>query len=441
MRKILLLFLAVFLISAYPLALLLRSTPTDLQLVTPLKVVGTATPVRLLALNPHGVRRLSASLIQGPESYPLYSYSEPAKRWSWRRKAETPRMFEFVAGKSKGPGLRDGKAQLVLEAVSNDLRARRDALTIDVEVNTQPPRLAVDEGQHYLNTGGAEMITFTAGGYWTEAGVRIGHYTFRSFPIPGANSQNRRLCLFAYPLDVPEGTKPEVYARNPSGAEVRAGFWHKIFEKKYRMREMHVSDAFLKKVFEELDRGGKGDVVARFVKINNDMRKANNQALSELRLQTADRFLWRAPFRQLANSSVEAQFFDVRRYFYNGQSVDQQVHFGFDLAVTARTPVEAANDGRVVWAAPLGIYGNTVVVDHGLGLQSLYAHLSEILVKPGDEARRGQTIGRSGATGMAGGDHLHFGMQVDGVPVNPVEWWDGHWIEDRILTNLRKNQK
>jgi hypothetical protein len=440
MRRILYWLLAILILSAYPLALLLRSTMTDLQLQTPLKVVGVATPVRLLAVNPNGVREISASLIQGTQSFPLYRHSEPARRWIWRRAHETPRLIEFTAGKSKAPGLSDGKALLRVEAVSNDLRARADILTIDLVVNTKPPHLAVDEGQHYLNVGGAEMVTFNVSGYWTEAGVRIGHYEFRSFPIPGG-TKNRRLCLFAYPYDVPEGAKPEIFARNPSGAEVTAGFWHKIFPRKYRIREMLLSDAFLKKVFEELDRGGKGDIVARFVKVNNDLRKANNQTLADLRLQTADRFLWTGPFRQLTNSSVEAQFFDVRRYFHNGQSIDQQVHFGFDLAVTARTPVEAANDGRVIWAAPLGIYGMTVVVDHGLALQSIYAHLSEILTKAGDEVKKGHFIGRSGATGMAAGDHLHFGMQVDGVPVNPIEWWDGHWLQDRILGKLGKPAK
>jgi murein DD-endopeptidase MepM/ murein hydrolase activator NlpD len=62
--------------------------------------------------------------------------------------------------------------------------------------------------------------------------------------------------------------------------------------------------------------------------------------------------------------------------------------------------------------------------------------LSEIAVKLGDQVTKGQSLGRSGSTGLAGGDHLHFSMQVDGVQVNPVEWWDDHWIKDRIRTKL-----
>jgi murein DD-endopeptidase MepM/ murein hydrolase activator NlpD len=112
------------------------------------------------------------------------------------------------------------------------------------------------------------------------------------------------------------------------------------------------------------------------------------------------------------------------------------VHLGFDLAVTAAVQVSAANRGRVLHADYLGIYGNCVVLDHGMGLQSLYAHLSSISVQPGELVERGQMIGRSGMTGLAGGDHLHFSMLLQGRPISPLEWWDSHWIQDRVLRKL-----
>jgi murein DD-endopeptidase MepM/ murein hydrolase activator NlpD len=98
--------------------------------------------------------------------------------------------------------------------------------------------------------------------------------------------------------------------------------------------------------------------------------------------------------------------------------------------------VEASNDGRVVYAAPLGIYGNYIVVDHGYGLQTIYGHLSQIDVHEGDMVKRGQVMGTSGQTGMAGGDHIHFAMQLDGVQIDPKEWWDSHWIKDHIAKRV-----
>ena len=229
---------------------------------------------------------------------------------------------------------------------------------------------------------------------------------------------------------------PRVYARNAAGTEVIGRFWYKIFPKPFRTRDLEITDAFLEKVVNQIDPGGSGDLLTRFLKINRDMRKQNNQTLSDLRSKTEERVLWNGPFLQLANSQVESHFADVRSYIYKGKKVDQQVHLGYDLAVTQHVPVAAANDGKVIWAADLGIYGNCIVLDHGYGLQSIYGHLSRIDVKPGETVKKGQAMGLSGSTGLAGGDHLHFSMQVDGVQINPAEWFDAHWIHDRILSKL-----
>ena len=141
-------------------------------------------------------------------------------------------------------------------------------------------------------------------------------------------------------------------------------------------------------------------------------------------------------FQQLGNSAVQAQFADARTYIYNGKEVDQQVHLGFDLATTANAPISAAQRGVVVHADDLGIYGNCVVIDHGLGVQSLYGHLSSIGVRVGDKVEKGQEIGRSGQTGLAGGDHLHFTTLVGGEQVTPVDWWSTQWMQDRVLRKI-----
>jgi murein DD-endopeptidase MepM/ murein hydrolase activator NlpD len=132
----------------------------------------------------------------------------------------------------------------------------------------------------------------------------------------------------------------------------------------------------------------------------------------------------------------ESYFADRRSYFYNGRKVDEQVHLGFDLAQTTNMPVLAANSGNVIYADRLGIYGNCVILDHGYTLQTLYGHMSKIAVKVGDTIQKGQAMGLSGSTGMAFGDHVHFSMLIAGIQVNPIEWWDEHWIHDRILSKI-----
>ena len=422
----------------YASVLYLRSSKTELQVQTPVKVIGSATPIRVLAINRNGVRRLSASIEQGGKSYPVYGKEFPAVRWNLFRTAETPAVLQFEAGSKTAPGLQDGKAVVRLEAVSNDFASRTSSLALEVDVNSKPPAVSVDDEEIVATLGGSGVVAFTVGGYVTESGVRVGKYVFRSWPMPGAASAERRIALFALPHDLPEGEFPVVYASNPSGAEAVGRIRHNITRKKFRQRDIKLEDGFLSKVLSELDLGGRGSEIIRFVRINKDMRQANNQQLADLRLKTADRMLWDGPFQQLANSSVEAQYCDYRTYFYKGESVDEQVHLGFDLATTARAPVTASNDGQVVFAGRLGIYGNAVVIDHGFSLQSLYAHLSEISVKAGESVKKRQVIGRSGDTGLAGGDHLHFTMLLEGVPVNPVEWWDAHWLEDRLFRRMKK---
>src|SRR5579872_6951047 len=384
------------------------------------KAIGESTPVNVKISNPHGVRRAAAFLEQNGTRIPLDEAKKPANRFLFWRAHLAPQKFEFVAGKTKAPALQEGKARVIVEAQSNDLRGSTDSIAADVDVIFRPPTVTTDSFQHYINQGGSEMALITPAGFWNEAGVRVGDHAYRSFPLPG--SPNQRIALFAFPWDLPRDAAPVVYVKNPAGAEATAHFWFKVFPKKFRARELPIDDAFLEKVVTQIDPSGSGDMLTRFLKINGELRRENNKTLADLRLKTEEKFLWSEPFLQLANSKVESSFADVRSYVYKGKKVDQQTHLGFDLAVGQHTPVPAANDGKVVWAALLGIYGNCIVVDHGFGLQSIYVHLSEIAVKEGQMVKRGEAMGKSGSTGLAGGDHLHFSMQVDGVEVNPIEW-------------------
>jgi murein DD-endopeptidase MepM/ murein hydrolase activator NlpD len=424
----------ILILIAGPLCLLLSSSHSSLAFTSPPKAIGAATPVTVHISNAHGVRRITARIEQSGVSKTLAESNQPANRIAFWRVHARPQDFHFTAGKNQAADLKEGKARLVIEAESNDLRGSVDTTAVDVDVILRAPAVAADGLQHYINQGGSELLSFTPSGSWNEAGVRVGNQAFRSFPKPGSASE--RFALFVFSWDTPPAAEPVVYVKNPAGTEATAHFWFKIFPKKFRARELPIDDQFLNKVVNQIDPSGSGDLLSRFLKINTDMRRENNATLANLRFKTAEKFLWTEAFLQLANSKVESEFADVRTYVYKGKKVDKQVHLGFDLAVSQHTPVIAANDGKVVWAAPLGIYGNCIVVDHGYGLQSIYGHLSEFAIKEGDAVKRGQTMGKTGSTGLAGGDHLHFSMQIDGVQVNPVEWWDEHWIKDHVRTRI-----
>ena len=173
-----------------------------------------------------------------------------------------------------------------------------------------------------------------------------------------------------------------------------------------------------------------------FIAVNKKLRAENEKRITEVTSKATPSMLWKGAFRQLSNSKVEANFADQRTYLYNKEPIDTAYHLGYDLSVTKRYPVEAANSGTAVFVDDLGIYGNTVILDHGLGLFTLYSHLSSFDVKTGDAVKAQQIIGKTGETGLAAGDHLHYGIYLHGVAVLPVEWWDPKWIEDNITPKL-----
>jgi murein DD-endopeptidase MepM/ murein hydrolase activator NlpD len=432
--KLLILFFVIVSLLSIPASLLFISDATRITLNKPVSTIGVETPVSFHLANPAGNSQLHIFLDQNGKRNEVFSETKPTTRFTFWRRHFAPRDIVVPIGKKEVPALVEGKATLVVEAKSNDMRGQTDTFSQPVDVMLTAPRVSADGEQHYVNTGGSELVVFTPSGYVTDSGVQVDKYKFRSFELPGHEGQ--RFSLFAYPWDLPEGITPKVFATNPSGVRAEAAFWFKLFPKKFRSRDIEIDDRFLDKVVNQIEPGGTGEILDRFLKINSELRRKNNQTLADLRLKSEPKLLWSGPFLQLGNSKVEAVFADDRTYIYKGKKVDRQVHLGFDLAVTAHTPIPASNDGKVLWASDLGIYGNCVVIDHGFGLQSIYGHLSAIDVKVDQMVKRGEIIGKSGATGLAGGDHLHFSMQLDGVQVNPVEWWDAHWIHDRILSKL-----
>ncbi len=420
---------------AVPTSLYFLSTGTTLTVTPPVKVIGFATPLNIQAANPHGVRSLTVTVDQDGKSWTMTAANEPARHLFAQRHAARLNATVNV-GRQSDTALHDGKARVSVIAVSNDMRGETSTQSFDVDVMTTAPRVAADGVQHYINQGGSEMVTFTPSGAWTEAGVMVGDRKFRSYPLPDHAGQY--FSLFAFSWDLPVDTPLYVYATNPSGAIAKATFWYKVFPKKFKASPIALESMHIDRIVNQIDTQNKipGDDVQRFVYINSQLRKINNKTLADLRLDTEQKFLWSGAFLPMVDSTVESRFADDRTYTWQGKKVDEQTHLGFDLAKLQHSPVPAANDGRVIWAQDLGIYGNCIVLDHGYGLDSVYGHLSEFLVKKGDLVKKGQIIAKTGSTGLAGGDHLHFTMQLDGVQINPVEWWDPHWVHDRILSKM-----
>ncbi len=265
--------------------LVLSATPL-IGFPSSLSAIGVSTPVTIRISDPHGIRSIHAWVEQNGNRYPVGQTNRPATRILWHHNV-ADEEWTFQAGTRNAPRLKDGKALLTVEATSNDFRGRTTTAAREVTVITQPPSVAADQDQHYLYLGMADLATFNVSGYWTEAGVRVGDEKFRAWPMP--DGKPGFFSLFAFAWNMPLGTAPMVYAANPAGNEATSRLAFQFPRKeqpKYRVRDLPVDERFMEKVVNELDPTGSGDLAARFVKINSEMRRANNQVLSDLRFKT-----------------------------------------------------------------------------------------------------------------------------------------------------------
>ncbi len=419
-----------------------------IQIRQPERFVGTGTSLELALEAPEG--RFSAvdvTLEQGGTPHPVFSLDQPGQAQLKQDTAERLYVIRPI-GKQAIPDLRAGPARIVARAsrpVLFGLRHVETTVTRDIEVRLDPPRVAVLSTFHYVNHGGSEFVVYRATPDDVQSGVRVGDVEYPGFSAKAVGvsaDPAMKVVFFALLYDQDLATQMRVFARDPAGNETVAPLENRVFPKPFAKSRIEIDDRFLQRVVPAIAsnspeaRISTDDVLAGFLTINGDLRRTNSAYLTDLAKKTSPDMLFRDAFQQLGDSQVEAKFADARTYVYKGKEVDRQVHLGYDLAVTANVAIVAAQRGIVVHAGNLGIYGNCIVVDHGLGVQSLYGHLSSIAVAVGDTVDKGGALGRSGMTGLAGGDHLHFTMLVGGQQVTPVDWWSAQWMQDRVLRKI-----
>ncbi|HZM92792.1 MAG TPA: M23 family metallopeptidase [Vicinamibacterales bacterium] len=420
-----------------------RSTGPTIAIRQPGQFVGQNSSFEMVVEAPEGkFSSVDVIVEQGGKSFPVFTLDQPQGNIK-QESAERIYVMRPI-GKKALPDLQAGPARIVVNAsrpVFFGLRNVSSSTTHDVTVRLDPPQVTVLSTFHYINHGGSEFVVYRAAPADVESGVRVGNIEYRGYPASGiglTSDPALRVAFFALLFDQDLNTDFQVFARDPAGNEALAALDHQVFAKPYSKSRIEIDDRFIGRVVPAIASNSPqeqiptDDLLSGFLKINGDLRRKNNQYITDLAKKSAPEMLFKGAFQQLGNSQVEARFADTRTYVYKGKEVDRQVHLGFDLAVTANVPIVAAERGVIVHASDLGIYGNCVVIDHGLGVQSLYGHLSSIGVKVGDKIEKGAEVGRSGMTGLAGGDHLHFTMLVGGQQVTPVDWWSTQWFEDRV---------
>ena len=388
-----------------------------------------------------GIRKLWISLMQNGKETVLLD--EEYSTRGFLQKGTVTRAPIKLTVDAKKMCLSEGAARLRIAVWDHSWRdwweGNQSYFEKEIILDTKSPVLSVLSSQHNVSKGGSGLAVYKLSEQCSQSGVFVGDDFFPGYP-GYYDDQNIYLAFFAIPFDYDKKTDIYIKASDLAGNHSRSGFYHYIRNKKFISDIIKISDNFLNWKLPEfqsvdgfpVDKSSKD----KFVFINKALRDRNNHTILANGQKTENQIFWKDAFGRLPNSARRANFADHRVYKYNGNVISNAVHMGIDLASVKHAEVPAANSGKIVFAADNGIYGNLVCIDHGFGLMSLYAHLSRMVVNNDDLVAKGDIIGYTGTSGLAGGDHLHFGMFIDHVFVNPVEWWDASWINNNITSKI-----
>jgi murein DD-endopeptidase MepM/ murein hydrolase activator NlpD len=388
-----------------------------------------------------GLKKLKVSINQEGRSIPIFEKQFPFEGLFNRQGVHQYEKEIFIDPSALD--LAQGRTDLDIQVWDYSRRGGGDGnMTLahhKMIVDTIPPSLRAISRMHNINWGGSCLVIYQTSSDTQESGIFVNDLFSPGFPIEDGSQKGVYICYFAVPYDSSLAPLIYMWAKDGAGNRSKATFYNHIRKRRFGRDRINITGRFLKRVlpyfsFYAFD-PDKSDI-EKYIKINNDLRRENHLTLVKLNEKTSAKRLWEGSWLRLKNAATMAGYARQRHYYYKGKKVDEQVHLGIDLASLANSPVQAANHGRVIFADRLGIYGLTVVLDHGQGISSVYGHLSGINVRLDQDVSRGDTIGFTGQTGLASGDHLHFSIMVNGVFVNPIEWWDSHWIKDNITRKM-----
>ncbi|MBU0481414.1 MAG: M23 family metallopeptidase [Proteobacteria bacterium] len=414
----------------------------QLSLLTDITRVGVSKECELVFTDgKSGLRSVEIRLVQGAKELEVYRNTYP--RQGFLHNSGPEKIREIVKLNTVKGKFKDGEAQLMVSVRDYSwwdmMNGNETTMTYPLILDTRPPLLNIIDSPRYIIPGGAGIVIYKVGEEVERHGVTINGYFHPGFPLP-QKGEGVYGAIIAVEYNAARIEKATVDATDLAGNLAAKPFGMIMRKAAIKRDRINVSDGFLEGKLPEFDHYypelvGK-EPLEQYLEINNRIRNENGDKIREICSKSRPEMLWEGRFQRMARSSRRAGFAEYRTYYYNGQEVDQQVHLGIDLASTQQAEVFASNRGVIVFADYLGIYGNMVIIDHGLGVFTLYSHLSQISGAVGDMVTTETVIGLSGNTGMAGGDHLHYSVLINGVFVNPLEWWDPQWLKLNILSFL-----
>lgn len=429
------LFVLIMLVSCGVLVYLAEREPPEIIPAPVASLLGASTPIGFQVIDRRsGLKQVKVVLNQNNQSKVLFE--KKFARTTWIGQIGLGELAESILLDTQRLHIEDGPAQLIFTAVDYSLwgfgAGNETRIVVDLNFDTQPPHVVRLDSPRYIRPGGAGIVIYKITEEVAKHGVNVNGYFHPGFPVEG--KQDVFGAIIALPFDSTKITDAHVVAVDLAGNGGTAPFGMIVKNRKFKYDTIQIPESFLSLKIPEFTQyypEMTGASIDQFVYINTKVRKENRAAIAQLCMNPLPEKLWSGRFTRMSGAG-RAGYADHRNYVYNGKTVDKQVHLGMDIASVRHAPVKAANKGKVIFTDYLGIYGNMVLLDHGTGVFTLYSHMSQIGVVVGDIVMKNGVLGATGTTGMAGGDHLHFGVLVNGIIVDPLEWWDASWLDLHI---------
>jgi len=314
-------------------------------------------------------------------------------------------------------------------------------------IDNLPPQINIVAKSPSIRKGGSALIIYKiVDDSLKDSYVQVGNLKFKPIRY---KQDGVFATLFVWPFNEDSFNAQIVAVDRANNISKVAIYMNKLF-KKYKVSKIRVSDRFINGKISELasmdsEYAKITDKIEKFRAVNELMRKKNEDLIHQLSKKvTPFKNSWYIrPFKPLKGAKLVADFGTKRYYYYKDKDniISTSYHLGYDLASIKHDNIYSSNNGIVVFSGFNGIYGNMPLIDHGFGLYTLYGHCSNVLVQKGQIIKGGDVIAKTGMTGLALGDHLHFGVLVQGIEVYPLEWMRKEWIAQNILDIFQKADK
>ena len=315
-----------------------------------------------------------------------------------------------------------------------------------LKIDKKRPQLSVLSNSYKIKKGGAALVIFKVDDENLKDFYIQTNFN-KKFKAQPFYKDGYYISLLAWPV-TQRSFKANIIAHDFAGNSSKTYIPLYLKQKKYRVSNIKLRDKFLKGKIAQLaeefiETQGIESSLEQFKIINEDVRAKNEKLIHEITSVVYDEMIIDFKINKmypLKNGKVVASFGDHRKYTYKGKNISESYHLGLDMASNAMAKIKPKNSGDIVYADYNGIYGNMPIVHHGLGLYTIYGHCSSIKVNNGDFLNENDNIANTGKSGYAMGDHLHFGVLIQGIEVRPAEWMDKKWMKLNI-SDVIKNAK